>query len=185
MTNITANIPFSGFYESVHNCAIEQTIIFEYDNDSNFDESKVSFPHAFKQYAEDYTNLLSNEIGIPLSFVKLTSPREYNFSTDVITVTIEEKHLIQIISETNKDILNKIIVDNCTSHSGFISLTSNNIDDWLNTPVTEFKPHEIELIIQAYIDTKFEDGHEDLENSISEDMESNGYVSNAIYSNED
>lgn len=184
MANIIANIPFSGFYQSVHDGAIEQAIIFEQDNDIDFDESKVSYPHAFKQYANDYTNLLSNEIGIPLSFVKLTSPREYNFSTDVITVTIDEKEVEKMINEADKVILNQIILDNCTSHSGFVSLTSNNIDDWLKTPVTDLEPCQIELIIQAYIDTKFEDGHEDLENSISDDMQSNGYASNAIHATE-
>ena len=184
MANIIANIPFSGFYQSVHDGAIEQAIILEKDNDTDFDESKISFPHAFKQYANDYTNLLSKEIGIPFSFVELTSPKEYNFSTDVITVNIDEKEVDKMLNEADKNILSEIIADNCTSHSGFISLTSNNIDDWLKTPVTEFKPSQIELIIQAYIDTKFEDGHQDLENSISDDMQSNGYASNAIYATE-
>ena len=68
-------------------------------------------------------------------FVKLRSPREYNFRNDEIIVdyVLTDTNVFKIKTYllSNYDAFKKYIKDNYTSYDGFISFHSNNADEWL------------------------------------------------------
>jgi len=64
----------------------------------------------------------------------ISSPREYNFTTDRLFVEVSIASLFQLYHKVDQDILAETIRDNFTSYDGFISHYSNDInsDEWRN-----------------------------------------------------
>lgn len=91
-----------------------------------------------KEYAGRYEGLVNSILGldIEIEFNGTSSPREYNFSTDHISVTIivknQKKFRARIVElmKANDRKLAKIIYDNHTSRPGFWSFMSNQYDEW-------------------------------------------------------
>ena len=153
MNKLESTIPFDGFYESFISDDIDHQIgqQIEWDTDIydlNEDEQQVledsylsvNRSYFYNQIAEDYTNFYIDAInerlkGFTLNakFKLLTSPREYNFSTDRIFIEIEENHAIDfikyIIKNYKKEVENKI-KERFTSRSGFWSHYKNGLDLW-------------------------------------------------------
>jgi len=141
-------IPFSGFYESVHIYNIEQAIELDCsDNNGDINEdildsfvtgldwNKLHIDYA-KLYTEQFKTALAgfNSLSFEsLVFKQLVSPREYNFSTDLIEVELSDNELYKLYSfiiENCKEELEKLIEDRFTSHSGFYSYYPNSLEDW-------------------------------------------------------
>jgi hypothetical protein len=94
-------------------------------------------------------NMECEESKIKITFKKLGSPREYNFRNDVIDCDIEcdIDTLLKICNEnlnTFADYIERIY----TSRSGFISLHSADIDDWLDIDyINENTEHRVGAIL--------------------------------------
>lgn len=80
-----------------------------------------------------------NLFGIKLEFVKVDSPKYYNYSTDklVCKATFNKQKLIRYIKtllkvKENYLRLDEYIKDTFSSRSGFISFYSNNTHYWIN-----------------------------------------------------
>ena len=83
--NIQFNLNFGGFYHSEHSDQIDWQIeAFELDYD------KIDFKQVHSEYANDWLNLLSNELELDLIYKGLDSPRFYNFRTDEIITEITQ-----------------------------------------------------------------------------------------------
>jgi len=135
---LKTTIKFHGFYDSIHSQYIDHMIecYFSDDDDceqKNFDDyyETINFKETYNSYIESYCNNLDNHIyheyDVNLDFknLKLWSPREYNFQTDQIDCTINEKEgqkLINIFIK-NDDFL-EYLKDQTTSRDGFISFHS-------------------------------------------------------------
>lgn len=119
-------LKFGGFYNSEYSGIID---LIEENQLPMDEEGNVDF-EASPEQAIDYEkahNIISKEIikafnenfEVDAKFVKLVSPREYNFSTDKILVEISELDLTKIIKEvhSNKDLLNDFneLVENYTT----------------------------------------------------------------------
>ena len=91
-------------------------------------------------FADEYADMVESAIGINVKLIKsfVKSPREYNFRTDEIYAQIQIEDYnefvkrLQYFLKSNQyhDKLAKIIRENHTSYDGFISLMSNDIDEW-------------------------------------------------------
>lgn len=93
-----------------------------------------------KLFAEDYAEIIKNCLGVPMEYVGcyVSSPKEYNFTTDRIYATFEVPDynaLVKRLTELGslpeyRTELAALIKKYHTSCDGFISFMSNDIEDW-------------------------------------------------------
>jgi hypothetical protein len=161
-----STIPFSGFYETIHNSAIGQAIdsLFN-DNDTLlyrfYGEDCINYGEMYKEYARQYTQAFAQKTKLPVIFDELVSPREYNFHTDRIFVQISPGFVKGLFAIVDKDVLRQRIKEEYTSCEGFISYYSPNLDDW-SEDVTEWDHNQIETLISVAVDFDEDQYVEDL-----------------------
>lgn len=143
---------FSGFYESIHDGVFddEETQIIEDYHGHDWDDFRFKYDRI--GYCKNYVSAISNEIGLKMEFMELTSPREYNFSTDQISVYIDGKTLKKISSVLNSDTLKNLVKRRFTSHDGFISYYSNDIEEWKKKKVQDWNCVELGTLLDAWIE---------------------------------
>lgn len=130
---LNTTIKFHGFYDSIHSCNIDHMIEY-YLEDEEYNQlyddvyANIDFKQIYKSYIESYCNNLNNHIyheyDVNLDFkdLKLWSPREYNFQTDQIDCSINEKEgqkLINIFMKNDEFL--EYLKYHTTSRDGFIS----------------------------------------------------------------
>ncbi len=110
-------IDFGGFYHSIHSDEIDYRI-------KNFetDEDNVNYKETCNIYCNEFINSLNDMLELNLKFVKIDSPKFYNFRTDKIEAEINENDFnklkdIYLSSQEFIDYVN----ENSKSYSGFIS----------------------------------------------------------------
>jgi hypothetical protein len=183
---ILTTIPFSGFYNSIHNDNIDQAenqLFTDYDtgtinNDGlqNHFYMKCNYSQVFKKYAAAYAEQFANDFKIPsLKFVEIDSPREYNFSTDQIVCSISRADLRAIYKSVDKQKLADHIETECTSRSGFHSFYDPDIKTW--GYVDKWEIPQIKLLLDVYCSAEYRD-FSDYELYCMDDHPGNGYFEN-------
>jgi hypothetical protein len=159
-----STIPFSGFYETIHNAAIDRTIDSLFNDDALlyrfYGEDCINYGEMYKEYARHYVKAFAEKTKLPVIFDELVSPREYNFHTDRIFVQISPGFVKGLFTIVDKDVLRQCIKEEYTSCEGFISYYSPNLDDWPD--VTEWDHNQIETLISVAVDFDEEQYTEDL-----------------------
>lgn len=159
-------IPFSGFYNSIHDSAIDDAMesCFNYDYATGTDKeippevsdamwsADVDWSAIRNEYCQNYTKAFGQRFGLTLTFDEMTSPREYNFSTDRIFCLVPRKQIDKIRKavEAHED-YPKTIDYRFTSRSGFWSNYSNDYknEEWTRETLDEC---QYEVIIQFWLD---------------------------------
>ena len=133
-------IPFSGFYNSIHDSAID--IALEYEAECYTDSGKASDiildvlnVHHYDKIREELSKVFVNgvndlfcyeyDINLDLEFDSLKSPRFYNYSTDEIYCYIDNdkiKELVALLDSENDFI--EVLKDKYQSCDGFIVFDS-------------------------------------------------------------
>lgn len=173
-------IPFSGFYESVHNEQIDYCIenSFDYEGTGTpeipddfyikMDYSKIwpEYAALYCSYVEDKINeyLDTDKNPLKITFKDLVSPKYYNYSTDRIFAEISDQDILRLYDMTDKDILEKLVQDKFTSRSGFSSYYQNSLKEVPNQeykthwdkPVIQWDGNQLSTLLIAAILTKFE-----------------------------
>lgn len=132
-------LPFAGFYYSHHDSALDWALEMMFSDDRGnplgglerraFD--LVDWGAVHKEYAEDFAKSAGVQFDLPsIQFVELNSPREYNFTTDRIFVSLTLKDLRQVRERTQPTALDAMAREMFTSRSGFISFYSPRVKDW-------------------------------------------------------
>ena len=104
------------------------------------------------EYCKRYTEALGSELELDLVFDEMTSPREYNFSTDRLFATIPATQLRKIRREVEKhEEWPERIRDRFTSYDGFYSFYSNDYTDdvWTRPELDEC---QYEVLIGFWIE---------------------------------
>ena len=148
-------LPFVGFYGSIISDALDNIV----ENDDEYvghtsQTWSAIYEQVAKNYADRYNELFLEETGINLGieFVKLWSPRFYNFETDRIYVTADEDSLEKIISEIGIDKVRKSLREQYKPQSGFspFSSTLEAIEkDWKNFPELFWADVILELLFNS------------------------------------
>jgi hypothetical protein len=136
-------IPFSGFYESLHDSELDNALGYMFADyatgcDVNEDlhykaHNLIHWGDAHKAYAHRYAGAFADHFAIPsLEFESLSSPKEYNFTTDRIFCTIERADLCRIMATFDLQKFAEYVREKFTSRDGFISFYSANLADWGN-----------------------------------------------------
>ena len=136
-THLTT-IPFSGFYNSSHDAIIESELESSFTTDDgeytqpDFKNYKLVMKEYSEVYLDAFNDNFNDETGLNIKFEfdDLQSPREYNFTTDVIFATINEDDLLKLYSFVSDKYLQEAINNNFTPHSGFIPFYKNDLGTW-------------------------------------------------------
>ena len=200
------SIPFSGFYESIHDAEIDRAMEYCIQNsrgDVNpglaeawyakhtFDYSKIQNEYS-REYLSRFEGYFNAETGlkITLKFSELISPREYNFTTDRIFAKISRESVRALWRKVDREILDKLISEKFSSRSGFISFYPNTLAEWLDRnenvrsgqsggPVETWDSNMVGTLLKAVMATC--EITRDWEWNVIEDMDGNGDVSNIVY----
>lgn len=150
-------LPFVGFYDSILNREMERALDYDLDQ---LEEEQVKqcealyyqgmdFKAAFREISHEYSQWLIEEyvdkantqgwqVEKVVSEDVLLSPKEYNFSTDIVMFEGNASLLpsIDLIEAKHNGFTDKLkarIKEAFTSHDGFHSFTPNHIDTTLLT----------------------------------------------------
>jgi hypothetical protein len=150
----------------------------EYPTDDNGDECDGDLN--FGAYLNYLGKLITTEVAnlLPFDdcdvvFKSVYYPREYNFSTDSITVVLNNYHnnisILRGYAQYHKKQFQTYLNNHFTSYDGFMSYYSNDYDDWIQQDINDFGEVENGVYISFY-----------LQNEICPDM--NMYIYDGIYS---
>ena len=115
-----------------------------------------------------------DEVGIKLEFVKVDSPRFYNYSNDTLVLNAEfdkevtKSKLIKLINE-NKDQFQSYLDENYTPRDGFIPYADNDLNKWIEeySNKVDSKANILSSFIQAF-ELDEDENRESIENNIIE-----------------
>lgn len=181
-------IPFAGFYNSIHDSELDQTLeqaFSDRDTGCHVNKDLASRVHGacnwsavFVDYASEYAEQFAEKFKIKLTFAKLISPKFYNFETDRILCNIEFAEVKRIFDLTDKAILDKIAAEQFTSRDGFSSFYSPDVADWGN--LTEWDCNHVGALLAAYVEQEHGDFDQYAELSLMESASSNGRIISMI-----
>lgn len=179
-------IPFSGFYNSLHSDEVDQVTSQMFtdsqtgceQNDGLHDrlQDSCNYGLVYKLYATSYAEQFLHKHAITGVFESMTSPREYNFTTDRIFAEIPHSELIRIYTLVDKSILNQAVRDNFTSCDGFSSFYSNKRYTW--GPLRTWDHNQLGALLHAYAIQESRSGEFGMweEYDVMEDTRCNGNV---------
>ncbi len=175
---------FSGFYESIHSSVFdseEECIMEDYEGKS-WDDFRWEYDHL--SYCKNYVNAVNSILELKLEFVEMTSPREYNFSTDRIFCKINKSDLKKLKTVLNSEEMKNLVKRRFTSRDGFMSFYSNDIEEWKEKPLKDWDYNELGTLLEAWIikdstnTSETEEFYDDIDYQAMEYCSGNGqYVS--------
>lgn len=183
MTNIATKIPFSGFYQSLHDMQIDD----EFDSASReygegnveYAFSKETFLEFAKRYSDVVSVILSDilEVESVLKVLDVHSPKEYNFTTDSISgsLNIEAIEAAESFLTTYADEWSNLVELELEARSGFMPFYSNDASDW-PAGMVEWDAPQIEMALQFILSK----GLDDWEESVIESLSCNGAYADFI-----
>jgi len=183
---LTATIPFQGFYNSYFDDVIDRTLedIFNpscgegaVPDGAHRIDSRKTFAMIAKTYAEAYIQELRSETGLELKsleFESMDSPREYNFSTDRLFITLSAADAVQLSRAAEG--LPKLVKDKFTSYDGFRSFYANDLAGWPED-VAEWDHNQIGTAIEACYSPNAMEQYE----LVGDDLLGNGLVSDEVW----
>ena len=139
MKKLLTTIPFSGFYCSIHDSAIDDSIKDIFRDDSGIENDQLAYRawdsakwgDILQGYAKEYAEQFAHEFAIKsLSFETMESPREYNFSTDRVFCNIDYAELCGIIKTFDIKAFADYVRERFTSRDGFISFYPAELSEW-------------------------------------------------------
>lgn len=178
-----AVIPFSGFYNTWHDQMLEDEFSQMFSDDQGTVNDKLyelaldacNWRKVHEAYARDYAETFGQMCELPsLKFDELNSPREYNFLTDRIFVTLTQKDINGAWKRIDKELFSRICKEMFTSRSGFSSFYDPDYKSW--GPIRDWDPNQLGALMHALADHH---GWDQLE--AMESTRDNGYFDNWIY----
>jgi len=147
-------IDFGGFYHSIHSDLIDNRIeCFE------IDEDKVNYKETCNNYCIEFINSINDMLGLNLKFIKIDSPKFYNYSTDKIEAEINENDFNKLKDTyLNSSEFVDYVNENSKSYDGFISFY-NGFNEVIK---------EDEVLLQYMFDYILKEYADEIENYIFE-----------------
>lgn len=186
MNNIKIELPFQGFYESIYDMHIDNTIEYylyalegeqlEKAQDTfymmEYDATRKAI---CKHYIKAYEQVFYDEFNIDLNltFNSLTSPKFYNFESDRLFVNIDHEAFKQVINLLDDEVIQKTLSEKYKTQSGFIVFEST-IEAIKNREYNLFSSDLLEMLLpenEVIENYQFTDMiHEIISNSFSAEV---------------
>lgn len=110
-------IPFMGFYETVLDMHLQNEL-----EQSELDIDAVDWAATRLRIARAYAETWLHKMGLIGEFVEMLSPREYNFETDRLVVTVEhDARLRELAGIAGSRDFATWVAENYSTRSGFVS----------------------------------------------------------------
>lgn len=144
-TGTELRLPFTGFYQTVH----EQQFDLAAEA-AGVDVDAVDWPVVRLGYAQAYMREVSGLIEVPMTFLRVSSPEFYNFETDEILVRVESERIAElhagIMSDPKQaDTLHARVRDALAPRAGFAPWFSAELEDW--GPVGTWAPAQLSVLL--------------------------------------
>lgn len=159
-------VPFPGFYESILSDAIDRSEEMTVDNLTSdeyeildnevvanilWDHTDYGAIHQAlaKAWVEEFDDLVLDELDLSLglTFSIMTSPREYNFTTDRVFAKISMPQLRELFESVDKRRLDEVCEQHLKSCSGFISHYDHRWRDW--GPLEDWDYNQTGMLLHA------------------------------------
>lgn len=180
-------LPFSGFYGSRHDAALDDAMEQEFENieERNAALDKVMWSFVHHNYAKEYAEQFFHTFKITgASFLRLVCPKEYNFETDRIFVDIPIAEMVRIHNQVlihGNQVWEGVCREALAPRSGFIPFHSQDPEDW--GPVAKWSPVCAQLLIQTWVELTIGDNWDvDKEDDLMEPARCNGRIEGWIHS---
>lgn len=197
-------IPFMGFYESIWSQGLDDAELYlaqsltgdpESDCGEGVDGFRglsvqdvcsalfwcISYPVAdlaiARGWAETFAHVVNKQCGwdTRMRFEVMDSPKEYNFTTDRIFMTLPRATVRRMRKECDTTILVRVCRERFTSRDGFASFYANNPYEW--GPLDRWDHNKVAALLDAWMETR---GIEVSEIDCYYEMSSNGVFDIAI-----
>lgn len=174
-------IPFMGFYDSIWSSGLddaEQQLAEHLTGDPEADAGDgvdgfrglsvqdvcsalywcISYPVArlaiARGWAETFAHVVDKNCGWPtrLRFEVSDSPREYNFTTDRIFMTLPRATVRRMRKECDNATLVRVCRERFTSRDGFVSFYANNPYEW--GPLDRWDHNQVSALLSAWMETR-------------------------------
>lgn len=184
-------IPFSGFYESLHDSALDDATKDIFRDDSGDENAELAYRaldsmqwgNVRNDYAKEYAENFAHEFDIKsLSFESMQSPREYNFSTDRIFCNIDYSELCGIVKTFDLAAFDAFVRERFTSRDGFISFYPAELAEWGKVETWDHNQVGTAIEFYAIQESGGEYDHWQ-EYAIMEDSLCNGFLSELLWKN--
>jgi hypothetical protein len=168
-----ATLPgFPGFYESIlsSQCDREEEMIIENETSEEGREwsgrdpqdladaiywaadYSAAYLDVAREYVDSWSRHMRDAAGLNFgTFESMESPREYNFTTDRVFLTVPLSTLQAILDRVPRDMLRDCIREQFTSRAGFCSFYSNDLDNWLEKPLAEWDHNECGTLLAVAV----------------------------------
>jgi hypothetical protein len=177
-------IPFMGFYDTLHDSQYEDAInimFSDHDTGYNFDPHGLDpwnysdSSYFMEEYSKAYVEEFASEFNLKLTFDDLSSPREYNFTTDRIFAEIADSDIKRVLDGFNRDNFAKFVRSKFTSYDGFISYYNPDLNEW-GSDLDEWDHNQIGTILDFMVSEEWGNDQHMEEYSLMEDYSCNGYI---------
>lgn len=160
----TATLPFAGFYESYHDAEFDREIESAleytglpyssplYDALQSLAFDAADFGAARLDYAQAYATAFLDWLGLDGAFESMDSPKEYNFSTNRVFVTLTRSDIARLWRGVDKAKFAKACRARFTSRSGFISHYSPDWKTWGR--LSDWDHNQLGTLLQVYAETE-------------------------------
>lgn len=181
---------FPWFYESYLSELIDRTFT---DEDGNYSEDledkfweENKREDIYNQIGKAYYNIfkeryweLAKSIGIELwEYIKVVSPRYYNYSTDDVNINISYDY-IQIIEalRENREAFSKYIKEENTSYDGFTAYGENEFTSYIQKILENesLEAFELTQVLDFFIAESLKDTEEEFYDTIEGELFENFY----------
>ena len=193
LNKIEIQLPFSGFYDSMHDMHIDNFIEHEIEyleNELNYTSKQLSiisnrfytmdYSAVRKAVCEHYIKAFNAvfydeyNIHLDLKYSKMISPRFYNFETDRLYAFIDESIYKEVVTLVNKKDFKELLSDKFCKRDGFTPFLST-IEAIKNNDVILFSAELLEMLLpedQVINDWRYTGSiHEIVGNAICVDYE--------------
>jgi hypothetical protein len=145
---------FPGFYHSDLSALIDWE---DEQREENGTPAISDYKAAFLALSQVWIEALNDELGTAFEFAELWSPREYNFDTDKLYVTITPTDVEKLRQYHGSAELGRIIAEELKPRSGFAPFYSDDpTDDEWTQPIEDWDEPQLSLLIQAMMEAEME-----------------------------
>ena len=165
LNKIEIQLPFSGFYQSMHDYYIDNFIEYEIEylkSELNYTDEQLDiisdrfymmdYAPIRKAICEHYINAFNavfydeHNIHLDLEYSQLISPRFYNFETDRLYAFIDESIYNEVVTLINKKDFKEMLKDRYSKRDGFTPFQST-LDAIENNDTVLFSAELLELLL--------------------------------------
>lgn len=165
MKTIKTHLPlFTGYYNTIFESLLEAYQMQEQGVDEDSDDAyDLQWDDAITaKFTEKIVNkvvaLINTELTIPCELIEnegLKSPKYYNYSNDVINVTLDiaSEKVLELAFDKYRSEVQKLIKSRYSNRPGFLSYHSNKIEDWETDLRNDFEneTHKVGAILDMLL----------------------------------